>query len=162
MCHISISLVYRHRHSNKYMHMQLYFICTHLYISAPPPVLLFVPLNPLKMFQFCPCYVPMETPRKSLNFSHAALVGHQLSRAKRDPPSQQAGSQKNHPILKIRLNQEFANISILKKKYFHLNLTLGWFRLPPSPPWLDGLLAVSLISTLVVGLLRAILRALPL
>jgi len=42
------------------------------------------------------------------------------------------------------------------------NLILLLSRLPPSPPWLDGLLAVSLISTLVVGLFRAILRALPL
>ena len=56
--------------------------------------------------------------------------------------------------------QESANISILTKTYFHLKFTLGWFRLPPSPPWLDGLLAVSLISTLVVGLLRVVLRAL--
>ena len=139
-------------------------MCTCNYISYAPIFTFQHPLqshslspqNPLKMFQFCPCYVPMETPRKSLNFSHAALVAHQLSRAKRDPPSQQAGSQKNHPILK----QESANISILTKTYFHLKFTLGWFRLPPSPPWLDGLLAVSLISTLVVGLLRAFLRAL--
>ena len=112
--------------------MQVYFKCTHLYISAPPPVLLFVPFNPLKMFQFCPCYVPMETPRKSLNFSHAALVGHELSRAKPDPRSQQAGSQKNHPIFKLRFDQESANISILTK-IFPSQFDLGLVQAAPLP-----------------------------
>lgn len=141
-------------------------MCTCNYISYAPIFTFQHPLqshslspqNPLKMFQFCPCYVPMETPRKSLNFSHAALVGHQLSRAKPDPPSQQAGSQKNHPILKTRICKYFN----FDKNIFPPQITLGWFRLPPSPPWLDGLLAVSLLSTLVVGLLRVVLRALPL
>lgn len=137
-----------------------------LHFSTPSSPTLCPLLIPSKCFNFAPAIFPWSPPDKSLDFSspssYAALAGHQLSRAKPDSSSQQAGSQKNHPILKIRFNQEFANISILKKKYFHLNLTLGWFRLPPSPPWLDGLLAVSLISTLVVGLLRAILRVLPL
>ena len=78
-----------------------------LHFSTPSSSTLCKGFNPLKMFQFCPCYVPMESPRKSLNFSHAALVGHQLSRAKRDSPSQQAGSQKNHPILKTRICKYF-------------------------------------------------------
>ena len=67
----------------------------------------------------------------------------------------------NDPKHLVAININFDKTSNLQK-YFHLNFTLGWCRLPPSPPWLDGLLAVSLISTLVLALLRAILRALPL
>jgi len=37
------------------------------------------------------------------------------------------------------------------------NLIIFLSRLPPSPQWLDRMLAVTLVSTLVVGLLRAIL-----
>ena len=112
-------------------------MCTCNYISYAPIFTFQHPLqshslspqNPLKMFQFCPCYVPMETPRKSLNFSHAALVGHQLSRAKRDPPSQQAGSQKNHPILKTRICKYFN----FDQKHISTSNYLGLVQAAPLP-----------------------------
>ena len=100
-----------------------------LHFSTPSSPTLCKGFNPLKMFQFCPCYVPMETPRKSLNFSHAALVGHQLSRAKRDSPSQQAGSQKNHPILKTRICKYFN----FDKKIFPPQIYLGLVQAAPLP-----------------------------
>ena len=81
--------------------------------------------NPLKIFKFCPFgFSPKLLAQNFSQCSHAAavLVGHELSRAKPDSPSQQAGCQK-----KQFSKKESANISILRQKnmstsIFHLGL----------------------------------------
>ena len=63
------------------------------------------------------------------------------------------------PNFKIEIKLQIEDFTATQ----NLNADLGrwcyWlsFRLPPSPQWLDRMLAVTLVSTLVVGLLRAIL-----
>ena len=90
----------------------------------------------------------------------------QLSWAQPHHLPEQAGGPKEttqflhwQPNFKIEIKLQIENFTATQ----NLNADLGWwcywlsFRLPPSPQWLDRMLAVTLVSTLVVGLFRAIL-----
>ena len=109
------------------MHQSLHF-------STPSSPTLCPLLIPSKCFNFAPAIFPWSPPDKSLDFSspssYAALAGHQLSRAKPDPPSQQAGSQKNHPILNKNRICKYFNFD---QKHISTSNYLGLVQAAPLP-----------------------------